>query len=68
MSEMIELTIDGIPTGECDQDTFGLVKLYMSEGRENADIAAELKANGIENALTIVINARREVRHHSGAL
>jgi hypothetical protein len=68
VSEKVNLTIDGNPAGECDNDTFELVKIYISEGRTDAEIAKELKANGVPHAISVVVNAKREVGFNVGVL
>ncbi len=59
--DKVQLTIDGHPAGKCDAEIFELVKLYLTEGRKGLDIVKELRASGVEHAVTIVVNARFEL-------
>ena len=64
----VQLTIDGHPAGECDEDTFELVRLYLTEGRSDAEIAKELKAAKVPHAVTVVVNAKRAVGRNVGVV
>lgn len=62
MPERVQLTIDGDPAGDCDAEIFELVKAYLSDGRKDVDIARELRTSGVAHAITIVTNAKRELK------
>ncbi len=61
--DKVQLTIDGHPAGECDADTFELVKLYLADGKKALEIGRELMASGIARtrATVIVVNAKFEL-------
>lgn len=59
--EKVRLTIGGEAVGECDTETFELVKMYLAEGRNPTEIVRELKLCSIKHALAIVACARREL-------
>lgn len=61
MAERVLLTIDGHPAGDCDAEIFELTKLYLSSRRLEVDVARILESLGIDNAVTIVVNAKREL-------
>ncbi len=60
--ERRELTIDGQHAGFCDAEMFELAKMWLAEGRKPQDVARDLKASGVDLALTIVVNAKRALQ------
>lgn len=61
VAKRVFLEINAQPAGDCDEETFELVKMYISDGRKEVDVARELKAAGTDHAITIVVNAKREL-------